>query len=79
MGNTRVVGWEKIRSERDKGGGLPTKLNSFSYLVLVAQAPGAQVKPFWLSIDNDGGGMDVGYPAAVGVALGVADIMTELR
>jgi len=47
--------------------------------VLGAQASGAQVKPFWLAIYNDGGGMNVGYPAAVGVALGVADIMTELR
>ena len=47
--------------------------------MLAAQASGAQVKPFGLALDNDGGGMDVGYPAAVGVALGVTDIMTELR
>ena len=47
--------------------------------MLGAQAPGAQVKPFWLSIDSDGGGVNVRHPAAVGVAFGMADIMTELR
>ena len=47
--------------------------------MLVAQASGAQVKPFWLAVYNDGGWMDIGYPAAIGVVLGVADIMTELR
>jgi hypothetical protein len=47
--------------------------------MLVAQASGAQVKSFWLTIYNDGGGMDIGHPAAVGVAFGVADVMTELR
>jgi len=47
--------------------------------MLTPQASGAQVEPFWLSIDSDGGGVNVRHPAAVGVALGVADIMTELR
>jgi len=47
--------------------------------MLGAQAPGTKVKTFRLSVYNDGGGVDVGYPAAVGVAFGVADIMTELR
>jgi len=47
--------------------------------VLGAQAPGAQVKPFWLSIDSDGGGVNVRHPAAVGMAFGMTDIMTELR
>jgi len=46
--------------------------------MLTAQAPGAKVKPFWLAVNNDGGGMDIGYPAPVGVALGMTDIMTEL-
>lgn len=46
--------------------------------MLGAQASGAQVKPFWLTIYNNGGGMNVWYPAAVSVAFGVADIMTEL-
>ena len=47
--------------------------------MLVAQAPGAQVKSLWLSVYNDGGRVNVGCPATVGVAFGVADIMTELR
>jgi hypothetical protein len=47
--------------------------------MLGAQASGAQVKPFWLAVYQDGGGVNIGYPAAVGVAFGVADIMTELR
>jgi len=46
--------------------------------MLGAQASGAQVKSSWLAIYNDGSGMDIGYPAAVGVAFGVADFMTEL-
>jgi hypothetical protein len=46
--------------------------------MLTAQAPGTQVKPFWLAVYYDGSGMNIGHPAAVGVALGVADIMTEL-
>ena len=47
--------------------------------MLGAQASGAKVKSFWLTIYNNGGGMDIGCPAAVGVTLGMADIMTELR
>jgi hypothetical protein len=54
-------------------------LNSFDNLVLVAQASGAQVEPFWLAVYHDGDRVDIGHPAAVGVPLGVADIMTELR
>ena len=46
--------------------------------MLGAQASGAQVKPFWLAINTDSGWMNVWYPAAVGVAFGVADIMSEL-
>jgi len=46
--------------------------------VLGAQAPGAQVKSLWFSIYGEGNRMDIGYPAAVGVALGVTDVMTEL-
>ena len=46
--------------------------------MLTAQAPGAQVKAFLLTVNFDSGGMNIGHPAAVGVALGVADIMTEL-
>ena len=53
-------------------------LNGFGDLVLVAQASGAQVEPFWLTIYNNGSRMDIGYPAAVSVAFGVANVMTEL-
>jgi hypothetical protein len=51
----------------------------FSDLVLRAQAPRAQVKMLCLAIDIDSSRVDIGRPAAVGVAFGVADIMTELR
>jgi hypothetical protein len=58
---------------------LANGLGSFSNLMLVAQAPGAQVKPFWLTIYDDGSWVDIRHPAAVGVALGVTDVMTKLR
>ena len=44
-----------------------------------AQASGAQVESFWLAVNSDSGGVNIGYPAAVGVPLGMANIMTELR
>ena len=47
--------------------------------MLGAEAPGAQVSTFRLAIDEDGGRVNIGSPASVGVALGVTDIMTELR
>ena len=47
--------------------------------MLVTQAPGAKVKPFWLTVDNDGSRVNVWHPLAVGMAFGVADIMAELR
>jgi hypothetical protein len=47
--------------------------------MLVPEAPGAQVKPFRLSVNNDGSGVNVGYPAPIGVAFGMTDIMTKLR
>lgn len=50
---------------------------SFGYLVLGAQAPGAQVKPFRLTININDGGVDIGRPAPVGAALGVTDVMAE--
>ena len=53
-------------------------LNGFGDLMLGTQAPGAKVKPLWLAVNHDGGWVDVRYPAAVGVVLGVADVMTEL-
>ena len=51
----------------------------FDRFILGAQAPGAQVKVLFLAIDKNGGGVDIGSPAPVGMAFGVADIRTELR
>jgi len=51
----------------------------FNDLILCAQAPGAQVKMLCFAIDVYSGRVDIRRPAAVGMALGVADIMTELR
>ena len=50
-----------------------------SRFILGTQAPGAQVKVFRLPADKNSGGMYVGRPAPVGMAFGMADIMTELR
>ena len=46
--------------------------------MLTAQASGAQVKPFGLTIYNDANRVNIRHPATVGVAFGVAHIMTEL-
>jgi len=51
----------------------------FGRFILGAQAPGAQVKALHLAIDKNAGRVDIGCPAPVGMAFGVADIMTELR
>ena len=47
--------------------------------MLAAQASGAQVEMFHLTFNNNGSRMNVGHPVALGVALGVADIITILR
>jgi hypothetical protein len=47
--------------------------------MLVAQAPGAQVEMFYLAVDINGSRVYIRRPAAVGMTLGVAYIMTELR
>jgi hypothetical protein len=47
--------------------------------MLVAQAPGAQVEMFYLAVDINGSRVYIRRPAAVGMTLGMADIMTELR
>ena len=47
--------------------------------MLCSQAPGAKIEAFLLALDDDGGGMYIWYPAAVGMPLGVTYIMTELR
>jgi hypothetical protein len=50
-----------------------------SRFILGTQASGAQVKVFLLPVDKNGGGMNIGSPAPVGMAFGVAYVMTELR
>ena len=45
--------------------------------MLGAQAPGAQVKSFWFAVNAYRSRVNIRYPATVGTALGVADIMTE--
>jgi hypothetical protein len=46
--------------------------------VLSAQASGAQVKSFWLTVYSDSNWVNIRYPATVGVAFRMADTMTEL-
>ena len=52
-------------------------LYSFRDFMLGAYAPGTQVESFRLAIYGDGGRVNIGYPATVGAALGMTDIMTE--
>jgi hypothetical protein len=47
--------------------------------MLIAQAPGTQIEAFGFAVDVNGNRMYIGRPAAVGVTLGMADVMTELR
>ncbi len=47
--------------------------------MLTAQASGAQIEMFGLTINNNGSRVNVRHPVALGVALGVADIITILR
>ena len=47
--------------------------------MLGAHASGTQFEAFWLAIYGDGSRVNIGQPAAVGMALGMTDIMTELR
>ena len=44
---------------------------------LSPQAPGAEVEPFSLTIDDNGGRMNIGQRPTVSPPFGVADIMTE--
>ena len=46
--------------------------------MLIAQASGAQVESLWLTIYSDSNRVNIGYPATIGVAFGMADIVTEL-
>jgi hypothetical protein len=36
--------------------------------MLTAQAPGAQVKPFLLTLNNECNRVNIGYPLAIGMA-----------
>ena len=46
--------------------------------MLTAQASGAQVQMFWLALDNDCNRVNIRHPAAFGMTLRVAYIMTEV-
>ena len=50
-----------------------------SRLVLVAQAPRAQVQLLHLAVDHDGSRVNIRRPVTFGVSLGMADVMTVLR
>jgi hypothetical protein len=52
---------------------------NFGRLMLRAQAPGAQVEMPGFAVDIYRGGVYIGDPTPVGMALGVADVMTEKR
>jgi len=47
--------------------------------VLGAEASGAQVEPFGLTIYNNSDWVNIGHPATVGAVFRMAYIMTELR
>ena len=47
--------------------------------ILVAQAARAKVKLFGFAANHDGGRMDIGNPAPVGMSFGVADVRTVNR
>ena len=58
--------------------------NSYSIVplhnfVLCPETPGAKIKAFLLAVYNNIGRMNIWRPAVIGVPLGVAYIMTELR
>ena len=46
--------------------------------MLIAQASGTQVKPFWLTIYSDSNRVDIRHPAAVSSAFRVTNVVTEL-
>jgi len=54
-------------------------MKSLRYLILCSQTPGAEIETFLLAVYNDIGRMNIWHPATIGMPLGVADIMTELR
>ena len=48
-------------------------------LIIGTQAAGAQFKPLGLTFDNDRGLVNIRHPASLGMALGVADIISVKR
>ena len=49
-----------------------------SHLVLGAQASSAQVESLWLTSYNNSSWVNIGHPATIGMALGVAYVVTKL-
>ena len=47
--------------------------------MLIAQASSAQVESFWLTIYINSNRVNIGHPTTISMALGVANIVTELR
>ena len=47
--------------------------------MLIAEASGAQVEPFGLTIYNKSDRVNIGHPATIGMAFRVAYVMPELR
>ena len=67
------------RESKRSGGAFRERGFSFDYLVLGAKTPGANINAFGFAINEDGGWVNIRYPASVSMALGVTDIVTELR
>jgi hypothetical protein len=63
--------FQGVREYRERSG--------FGDLMLGPQAPSTDVNVLGLAIDVDGGGVYISYPTPVGAALGMTDMMTELR
>ena len=51
---------------------------ALGYFALATQTSGAKVKPLRLTVYGNGGGMNIGHPAPIGMVLGVAHIMAKL-
>lgn len=46
--------------------------------MLTAQASGAQIQPFWLTLNGDSNGVNIRHPVALGMTFRVAYVVTEL-
>ena len=54
------------------------KLPGLVHFMPGAQAPGTQVHTLSLAVNDEGGGVNIGHPAAVGMPLGMAYVMAKL-